>query len=335
MPSSTSNFSWGWTWLLVILLWVGILAPYEFWLREHGHRPSVETNQDLWSWYRSLADVRSDPLVLVGASRMQLGLDTATIRKILPQRPLIELSINGQYPMATLRGLAEDEAFSGTVIVSIVAQSLEPVYWDMQLPENLYYAENATLYRSLDAFLTAWLESKFSFLSPQLGLQQIVEAYQNQHLFPQPFYVKGNLDLSKSGDYSEQETSNLVEHFVSDKEQNYIEQPPMSLAVFDQQIDNLNQYIKAIQDRGGQVILLRMPTDKGHWKLDEQYYPYQQYWQRLERRSLAPALHFKQIPGLDQFSLPDSTHLDQSDAPQFTRILFDYLTSQGLILGSE
>jgi hypothetical protein len=74
-----------------------------------------------------------------------------------------------------------------------------------------------------------------------------------------------------------------------------------------------------------------MPTDQGHWKLDEQYYPYEQYWQRLERLSLAPTIHFKQIPGLDQFKLPDSTHLDQTDAPEFTRILFDYLIKQNLL----
>jgi len=317
----------------VFVLFTGVLAPYELWLREQGHRSSVESNADLWSWYRGQADWRRNPLVLVGASRMQLGLDTATIRKILPQRPLIELSINGQYPMATLRGLAEDEAFSGLVIVSIVAQSLEPVYWDMQLPENLYYAEESTFYRSLDAYLTAWLQSKFSLLSPQLGLQQIVESYQNQHAFPQPFYVKGNLDLSKSGDYSQQDTSILVNHFVSEKELNYQQQPPMSPAVFEQQIDKLNQYTKAIQARGGQVILLRMPTDQGHWKLDEQYYPYAQYWQRLERLSLAPTIHFRQVPGLDKFRLPDSTHLDQSDAPEFTRILFDYLIEQHLVTG--
>jgi hypothetical protein len=323
--------SWGWTWLLVTIIAAGILSPYELWLGDQGHRPSVETNQDLWSWYRSQADWQPKPLVLVGASRMQLGLSTPTIREILPQRPLIELSINGQYPMATLRGLAEDEAFKGLVIVSIVAQSLEPVYWEMQFPENQYYAEKATLYRSLDAYLTAWLQSKFSFLSPQLGLQQIIESYQNQQLFPQAFYVRGNLDLSKSGDYSKQDTQALVNHFVSEKEQNYQQQPPMSLAVFEQQIDQLNQYIKAIQDRGGQVILLRMPTDQGHWKLDEQYYPFEQYWQRLERLSLGPTIHFKRVPGLDQFHLPDSTHLDQSDAPDFTRILFAYLIEQNLL----
>ena len=79
------------------------------------------------------------------------------------------------------------------------------------------------------------------------------------------------------------------------------------------------------------MILLRFPTDKGHWRLDEQYYPRSQYWDLIAADADIATVHFNDVIGLNQIDLPDSTHVDQKETAGFTEILFDHLIEKGLI----
>lgn len=326
MLSSISNSDnhWGRTlWLLLFMLVVSVGA-YELALKKGGHRPSIESDQDLWSFYRAQIQNNPNALVILGASRAQLGLDTHVMRQRFPEKDVIELTLNGQYPMATLEALAQDESFTGVVWLSIVAQSLEPVYWDMQAPNNQYFEQEASFYKSLDAYISAWLQSKWRLLHPTLRLSDWVEFAFSDEQKKAPFYVIEHLDLSKSGDYSEQDLTQLVTHFVEQKRQNYLEQSAMSLAVWEAKVNRLKLAVNSIENRGGSVVLIRMPTDKGHWQLDEANYPKAQYWDQLSDSGLR-AVHFKDWPALSDFDLPDSSHLDQKDAPPFTEQLIQVL----------
>jgi len=88
---------------------------------------------------------------------------------------------------------------------------------------------------------------------------------------------------------------------------------------------------KKIIKHGGSVIIIRFPTDKGHWQLDEQYYPKKQYWDLIANNPQLTAVHFNDVPGLNQFDLPDSSHLNQKDSQAFTRISLDYIIDKHLI----
>ncbi len=326
MLSSISNSEnhWGRTVSLFLVLLVVSVWGYEAYLKHAGHQPSIESDKDLWSHYRARVQNNSDALVILGASRAQLGLDTDVVRQRFPEKEVMELTLNGQYPMATLEALAQDQSFKGVVWLSIVAQSLEPVYWDMQAPNNRYFQNEASFYKSMDAYISAWLQSKWRLLHPTLRLSDWVTFAFSDEQRKAPFYVVEHLDLSKSGDYSEQDLTQLVTHFVEQKRQNYQEQPAMSLATWDEQMVRLKQAVDSIEKRGGSVVLIRMPTDKGHWQLDEANYPKAQYWDLLSDAGLQ-AVHFKDWPALSGFDLPDSSHLDQKDAPLFTERLIQVL----------
>lgn len=334
MPLSTSNSdnkNWVKSWLLALLLMLVSLGGYEWFLQKKGFETSVEANKDLWSWHRRMVQDNKQVIALIGASRMQLGIDTEVMREQLPNYSIVPLAINGQYPMATLKALAEDDSFKGTVLMSFMAQMLEPRYLDMQAEYNQYFAESSSFYLALDAYLTAELKSKFRFLHPLLGLSDVVIAL-SEYAFPQPFYISGQADSSAKGNYELTDAETLKNHFVEDKRKNYEEAPIMSIDTWEQQLSSLYQYIKAIQNRGGEVVLIRFPTDDMHWLLDEQFYPKSQFWDSLKNNyQNLQTIHFKDDEILRSFTLPDSSHLDQKDSSRFTTRLIKLLEEQGLL----
>ena len=336
MPSSISSSrqnsaSWALSWLLTVAICVAVLGAYEFFLNNRGFIPSIENNKNLWSWYRGDIGGNQKKLVFVGASRSQLGINIPYLKDRFGKHNVTQLSINGQYPMATLKALANDQQFSGTAIVSFNAQALESRYLDMQEPRNRYYAEQSSLNKSLDAYLTAWLQTKWRFLHPLLGAQDVVDFYAVNHQFKAVFYTTAHLDQSVSANYSKTDVDALLKHFVKDKQQNYSDDPPTEPKLWAKNIELIKSYGKTIKSKGGQLILVRFPTDKGHWQLDEQYYPREQYWDLIGPGSGVATVHFNDVKGLSEIDLPDSTHVDRKNTLEFTEILFDYLIERGYL----
>lgn len=332
MPSYISSSSiknssktWGIAWVAIFVLYSGIMISYETYLKNAGFQASIENNNDLWSWYRSGVLDDNHEFVIVGASRSQLGINIPYLKKKLNDYKVTQLSVNGNYPMSAFQSLADDTNFKGVVLVSISAQALEDRYLDMQEKQTAYYKNNSTFYKSLDAYITALLHSKFRFMHPMLRLKDILTKYEKNHKFPKAFHITANPDQSISANYDLVDQQQLYNHFVKQKEKNYIDSPPSAPEVWKKNIDLLTKYSNSIRERGGKVILVRFPTFAGHWLLDEEYYPKSKYWDLIQQTPGLTAIHFSDIKEMSSFTSPDSSHIDQKDTVRFTEVLFNYL----------
>lgn len=329
MPSSTSNSSpsWGRAWLLSLALLATALGGWEYALREWGYLPSVDDSHELWSWHR--AQIGGDRrLVLLGASRMLLDIDLATLSARYRSWRVLQLSINGRYPLSALRDLARDETFRGVAIISLNAQALEPFYRDMQQEYVDYYHQRSSLNNRLNERIGASLQSRLVGLHPLLRLQTLLDHKVRHGFLPEPFYLRTRANRSFAGDYQRVNREQVREHFVTAKADNYRDQPPTPATAWLEQTGEINVWISKIQQRGGQVVLVRLPTADAHWDLDEQYYPRAQYWDPFVAGTLAFAVHARDIPGVGAFDLPDTSHLDYRYAPAFTTLLFGYMEQQ-------
>lgn len=320
--SKASIRAWIYTWLLVFIVCISGFSSYELYLKNKGFESSIKNNKNLWSWYRRGLDSQKD-IVIVGASRSQIDIDINYLKNKFQNHHITQLSINGHYPMASLKALANDISFVGTVIVSLNAQVLEDRYLAMQKPYNDYYNDDSSFYKSLDAFFIANLESTFRFLHPSLGLEQLVDYFQKHKKIPEVFYTSSNLDQSITTDYSKTDRIALQKHFLEQKKKNYKNAPPTTVKIWRKNIDYLVDYTSKIHKRGGHVVLVRFPTDKGHWILDENYYPRKKYWDLIANNPGLTTLHFKDIVGVEVLDLPDSSHLDSKDAKIFTQLLLE------------
>lgn len=124
MLSSTSSSNqrlpslpWLRLWLPALLLVLALIGLLEMRLMLRGFAPTQLDSEARWLEERSRAssDGRAS-LVLIGASRIQLGIDVALLQK-LSGRPTHQLAIDGSSYWPVLRGLAEDQEFKGTVVV--------------------------------------------------------------------------------------------------------------------------------------------------------------------------------------------------------------------------
>ena len=93
-------------------IWLSGVLLFDVYLRDLGHLPSVIDSSQLWAQERSRTN-GSDAVVFIGASRTLYGVDLQTVRKSIPGSRPVMLALNGAYPMATLKALADTQGLTG------------------------------------------------------------------------------------------------------------------------------------------------------------------------------------------------------------------------------
>lgn len=344
MPSSISNSdfvtashraptgSWLWIWAAAIVLTTATLAGYEVFLRSHGHRPSIVDDMNLWAYHRGkIANNDLRTVVLIGASRIQLGFHTPTFRNAFPDHPLIHLAINGKFPAATLRDLANDEDFCGLVICSIYARGFMHAYLDEQQSHVNHYHLKRTVNTQFNTHIAAFVQNRLAFINPQVHLVKSVKQFIKTKAWPEPLYLITRSDRSRLADYTlldiQDHRQKRLEKYQEKYSRLFIPSPHQWLneAVL------FEHWVRQIQLRGGQVVFVNFPMAHGFEKLVDDIFPKQQYWDQFAASTSAKTIHYQDYPALTGFDCPDGSHLDQRAAPQFTHALLNELVGYGLL----
>ncbi len=309
---------------------IGVAVIAERHWRMLGYHPTVIDDKALWSVERYRLDDRRDTLAVLGASRIQLGFDPDSFRQLYPQWHLVNLTVNGHYPLATLSDIATNTDFRGTLLISIDARSLLREFRPMQQAWVDYYRRDF----GPGLWLQAQLASRFQLArvtaNPEFSLVRRVVSWLDDGAPPHVTYVTFDRSRFGKADYRQVDAAYHLEHRVAGLRQFYekfsLPSPELWLADTAPMLDD----IKTIQERGGKVILLRMPTRGGYWDLDQQFLPRASYWDALARSPGLDTLHFEDVPAIEQFALPDGSHLDFRDRSAFTRALLCTLEMQGM-----
>lgn len=334
MPLFTSNSSpalvcppgrWSqvWFWTLVLSL-AGAMA-LEISLRAVGHHPSVVDDFSLWSYWREKASGSSlNTVVVLGSSRIQLGFSPAAWRQEFPEHQVIQLAINGTQPLATLTDLARDNRFRGTVILDAPASLIGWSFDDQQAYVDYFYRQ-WNLQQRWERFLRTFLQRHFVFVNPSADIRRLKGALFAGKL-PPPFYIETFPDRSRQADYQAQPA--ILPGSPSAPKSGPVrldDDQRKKLAV-------MRQGINAIRQRGGRVILVRLPSS-GQTRLDEDcLFPKALFWAPFTRADGAFAINFEEVPALAGFTCQDGGHLDKRDAPSFTLRLAQEIKKRQLLL---
>jgi len=332
--SATTGERWLLHWVLGIVVALSLLAFCEIALRTKGFMPSAPDDCQLWALERRRANSGSarETLVLVGASRIRLGIDTDLMRRLLPGKRVVQLAILGQSPYRVLQDLANDKDFHGTIIYDFMERYEHPQPADQVQSCLDYYHRRFTIARYAHVILRNIFSGRFVVLSPQFDPRSFGKEFLARRGFPKPHYITYLADRSMIA-----RPELLVEPYDLAKQALIFESALQRMAVetnleewlgFHKQEEN---WIQLLHNRGAEVVLLRMPSSGRLWMLDEAYHPKASYWDQIAATTLARTIHFKSLPGGGVWEQYDESHLDARQAGLFTMLLVQELRRLGVV----
>lgn len=326
MRSFTSNSDerlprggWLLTWFATLALTGSFLVGYEVFWRSRGFLPSATDDAALWGYWRG--QVRpNDPnqVVLLGASRIKLGVDVSTLSDALGKMPVIQLAVAGSDCRPILFDLSRDESFQGIVICDLLPGMLltgrcylqserQQSQWLEAYRQRLFSAD-------VDQRLRLWIQERLTLLRSDLTLESVAIALVEKQRLPTPEKRvlrdrTGQLDAEVRG----------IRDVTPDWARSLQGQTLPN--VLEESLGGLRQAVQRIKARGGEVVFVRMPSTGENLRWENEFFPRDREWDRLAVSSVAPCIHFADHPELASFKCPDGGHLDQRDALLFTRAL--------------
>jgi hypothetical protein len=321
---------WLAAWLLALVVVLGAAAAFEVHLRQLGYVPTVQDDEDLWSLQADRLRGATNPIALLGASRIQFAVDRERVEQATG-RTTAMLAVNGAYPVAALRWLAKDTSFKGLAVIGVDSRGLDRRHWEMQQRWIDHYEHRWTYAREIHRLLLTPLQEYLVMMRSPFAW--VALARRELAGEPMPFndYLVMRPDRVGFHDYERTDVAAIKRQRLIDLVDYYRNYPPAPPAKWLADLAQVSSWVRTIQARGGKVVFFREPSAGEHLVLDEKNYPRGEYWDAYARISPAPMIEFRDEPEFRSFVLPDTSHIDGKDIPRFTDALLAVLVRHGLI----
>lgn len=322
---------WGRTWSATLLAAGIALICWEVFWRLQGFSPTITDDWRYWAALRREAsDGGADVAALVGASRIQLGLNPEVFASATGLDPVM-LAIDGSSPLPVLADLARDPHFNGTVICSLTPMFLaEPSDKFGRAEEWVRLYHNQKLSSRVEARLNLLVSAHCVFRYAALAPWEVIETRWHGG-WPEPPYAGMRPDRYRPADFSRVDVQRYRQGRIERRRELVAQADPLAQRGFRDKIDRIEKMAAAIQDRGGRVVFVRFPTTGAIRRLESETWPRSRYWDVFAERIDAPAIHYEDYPGLSGYECPDGSHLDFRDARKFTRALTGILREKTLL----
>jgi len=304
-----------------VVLCALMLAGWEAVWRAQGIRPSVTDDRSLWSYHRAHVDAAGpDTVVLLGMSRILQAFHGDVFREAAPGLEYIQLAVAAKHPVAALQDLAFESRFDGIVLCSILTAGLLPELHGQQGEHVAYYHQQFDPIEHAGRGIGNALQSRLAFMAPDALPQRAGPELLRGDLEPQ--FLVQLPDRTQRVDYHRVDLEQFREDRLATIRRNiedYVRQPgyenwPSGYAP-------VEAAVKAIQDRGGTVVFLRMPTSGAYHRAIEARFPRERFWDVLAQRTAATTIHFQDVPEWAELECAEGSHLHLEDAAEFTRTL--------------
>jgi hypothetical protein len=309
---------------------------FEHYWRGQGYAPTVMDSHDLWAQHRARVVKTSPPtrVAFLGASRIQFGISPSAFRdeakRLGHDVDPIMLAVNGHYPLLALRDLADDNRFKGVAVVGIDSRGLQRIHRDMQAKWVDYYRHDWTPAKDLHRTLLTQLQQIAIASRPDFSWSNLAARHLNGHGAPHRDYVTFFADRSGGTDYAKSNVAHIRDARVRDLRDYYANTPAISAAQWLDDANEIIDWVKRINARGGRVVLYREPLSGDHLALDEARFPRREFWDALAQKMPATMIDFRDYPELN-VPTPDTSHIDAKDIDPHTRALVQALARAGVL----
>jgi hypothetical protein len=322
---------WLLTWTVAFALVLFGLAASESLWRFLGYRSSVDDTHALWKfWYEFAMRGHSQTIAIIGASRIHAGISTSEMRRRLPSCRVVQLAqYGGGGPIGVLRALALDERFKGIVICDTLTPFLSKSYWEDQ---RELYGYSAGLRERLEAVSSSYVDDILGVKSSTTGINVVVRRLFNEGRLPTPEYIRMRLDRSLELDFIHIENIEALKaRHLAESRLKYERARHPRPDELDDDFNAIDEFVRRLQARGGQVVFVRMPSSGGLRALEDQYHPKAEYWDRFAAMSSGICIDSLELVGACELKCLDDSHLCYRDAVRFTRTFVDELVKRGVV----
>jgi hypothetical protein len=333
ISSSETRPRWALAFLIALLVAAAICVAQEYRWRQRGYRPNILDTAQLWSMQRARAYASAKtPLLLLGASRIEYGIDMKLLKQLLPRYQPVMLAQNGHYPLATLIDLGKDENFHGVVLCDVDARGLASYYRDAQQPYVDYFRRQwSPSWRVHRLLLTQWQRAML-IADSSFGIVREAMRLIGSPAWPPRSPVTLHADRSGDIDFGDADKAALTRNFVEGFKQDMLDHPPQGTDIWLAGLEPVATAVSAIQRRGGMVIFVQTPTSGELHDAENAAYPRSDYWDRLNAATGARTLASDDVPPWQAFRLLDGSHVDQRDKPAYTRAMVEALLARDWLM---
>lgn len=320
--------------ITALVVFLAATGGWEMYWRQYGSTPSYRNSDGLWAMQRRRIDQgEGGATVLIGSSRTLSNIRLDVWERLAGQRP-IQLAMEGTSPIRPLEQLADDEDFTGRLIVGIAPGLF---FSGFEYRGTVFdYFEKETPAERAGQRLSMWLvEPYFGFFDPDYALFTVLK----RQPWPQRAGAPAFLDVRKlfvsesdrnmrmwrrlEEDVAYQDLAKRIwaQEFVPPDDAQRAE----GAKTMEEQIRRAAAAIEKLKARGVEVTFVLHPVDGEFADFELGGLPRAVTWEPLLERTGVPGIHFQDYPELQGLTLPEWSHLASADAEIYTERLYRIL----------
>jgi hypothetical protein len=329
-------------WLAILLLTAILLGGTEFLMRWRGFQPSVVDSKVFWSQHRDRVYTEGGRkrIVIAGDSRAQTGIDPAILHRMFPEFEVVHLAIDGTPGYEVAEDLCYDGRFDGVVLLITDATMLHPgdsSHGRAREYVAYYHGEfqtAAALDKRVNVSIGTALQSVAAVLSPSISVREVL--LQGPRI--RPLYAPMLENRFRPNMYRSMLTDQELARIREKRTKEVLAESGIHLdpVTFRKIVTGgTRRMSEALRSRGGELVLVQMPTKAEQWTVGQSIAPKTQFWDSIAIWIPIQTVHFMDHKELSSFDCPDLSHLDASDVPEFTRRLAGVLRKQVALLNGH
>lgn len=328
LPSKSLGFA---AWIGAIVM-VVLMSGWEMYWRSEGSVPSYRNSEGLWAIQRRRIDNgEGDKTVIAGSSRAYFNMQLDVWERESGERP-IQLALEGTSPVKLMEGLAEDEDFTGTLLVGVAPGPFFGGGGYRAKAFQRYEQESPSQW--LGQQISMFVEPYLAFYHHDYSLFTVI----NRQDLKNREGVEFEPDVRRLATYGKDRAARLYWKVEQDAEYARIAQDIWAagfVPIEDKEEEELDEFYEkrseiieraveatnALQERGIEVIFFQSPAE-GHYAISEpMYHPREETWDVLIEKTGAMGLHWQDHEEMQGYWLPEWSHMSGSEADRFTRAL--------------
>jgi hypothetical protein len=328
----------GW---MAIIVAVALVGAFEAWARIDQGLQSDDYRNSPGAWAeqrRRIDNGEGDAWVFTGSSRVKFDVQMPVWERLDGRAPIM-LALEGTSPMRIVEGLADDEDFTGTVVIG-VAPGLFFGGFEFQRGSIDHY-ESETPSQWLGHKISVLLEPYLAFYQPDFSMSSILARQE----WPIRDGMEWDPDVRKLSVQDRARNTRMWDRLEYDGGYRelarkiwaagwkpFAERPPefqeRMLKRREEQIERAVAAVEKLRSKGAEAIFVTMPYE-GHYAVSEpDFAPRALTWDVLIERTGALGLHFEDHDEMQGYYLPEWSHMTAAEADRFTAVFYELVQGE-------